>query len=55
MIVYMVHPQHGVHIAYDPLEVERCKANGWSIRDDKKPEPVPEDQAPKKRGRPKKD
>lgn len=61
MIVYLVHPQHGVHIAYDQAEIERCKANGWRLRD----EPVTEavvgvdkdgdgkiDQVFKKRGRP---
>lgn len=40
MLVYLTHPQHGTHIAYDQSEVDRCKANGWVLRDEKKPAPV---------------
>lgn len=34
MLVYMEHPHHGTHIAYDHGEVERCKANGWKVREE---------------------
>lgn len=40
MIVYLTHPKHGVHIAYDQSEIDRCKANGWVLRDVPKVEPV---------------
>lgn len=42
--VYMVHEKHGVHIAYDAHEVERCKKNGWKVREEQPAET-------KKRGR----
>lgn len=32
--IYMVHPEHGTHIAYDEEEVARCKENGWRLRDE---------------------
>lgn len=35
MLVYMTHPNHGTHIAYSLEEVERCRANGWTVREDK--------------------
>lgn len=31
--IYMVHPHHGTHIAYEDDEVARCLENGWSLRD----------------------
>lgn len=34
MPVYLIHPDHGTHIAYDIGEVERCKLNGWKLRDE---------------------
>lgn len=52
MLVYLVHPQHGVHIVYTPFELEKCKANGWVERDKPKETTL---HLPKKRGRPKKD
>lgn len=36
MAVYMTHPDHGTHIAYSEVEVETCKKNGWSLRDEPK-------------------
>lgn len=49
MLVRLIHPKHGEHIAYSPLEVERCMQNGWTL----KPEAVPVlEQPKKKRGRP---
>ena len=54
MLVYLVHPKHGTHIAYSPLEVEKCKANGWVERDKVEPPKQPILHLPKKRGRPKK-
>lgn len=63
MLVYMVHPDHGTHIAYDAEEVVRCKAAGWKFRDESNVEPVVGvdtdgdgviDKPFKKRGRPKK-
>lgn len=38
MLVYMTHPNHGTHIAYSHEEIERCKANGWTVREDKQDE-----------------
>ena len=54
MLVYLVHPKHGTHIAYSPLEVEKCKANGWVERDAVPPKTETTLHLPKKRGRPKK-
>ena len=59
MIVYMVHPDHGTHVAYDLFEVERNKLNGWTVREDSSREVADahaegEKQEPKKRGRPRK-
>lgn len=53
--IYMVHPVHGTHIAYDSDEVERNKLNGWTLRDEVVPviEEEPISGPPKKRGRPK--
>lgn len=28
-VVYMVHDQHGAHVAYSDDEVRRLEANGW--------------------------
>ena len=56
--IYMVHPEHGTHIAYDEEEVARCKENGWCLRDEAALNAVIEEVrsaplAPKKRiGRP---
>lgn len=35
--IYMTHEDHGVHIAYDEAEIERCKVNGWVVFGDKPP------------------
>ena len=56
--IYMVHPRHGVHIAYSQAEVDQCKVHGWSLRDEpKSPQAASEPElialAPKRRGRPK--
>ncbi len=36
MTVCMEHPQHGVHVAYSIVEVERLKASGWVERKKKR-------------------
>ena len=54
MLVYMIHPNHGTHIAYTPQEVEDCLKNGWTFKDAPK-ENTQETEKPKKRpGRPRK-
>ena len=52
--IYMVHPDHGTHIAYELDEVERCKLNGWTVREDSIVDVAEEAEPPKKRGRPRK-
>lgn len=32
---YLVHPNHGVHVAYSEDEVERCRAHGWVPREER--------------------
>lgn len=32
---YLVHPQHGVHVAYSEDEVARCRPHGWVPREEK--------------------
>ena len=32
---YLLHPQHGVHVAYSDDEVARCRAHGWVPREEK--------------------
>lgn len=39
MVTYMTHPEHGTHIAYSDVEIETCKNNGWSVRDEPKEAP----------------
>lgn len=29
MLVYLRHPDHGVHIVYNDIELAECKSNGW--------------------------
>lgn len=41
MLVYMKHPQHGVHLAYTDDEIKACEANGWVRRDAQAVQPVP--------------
>lgn len=42
MLVYLEHPQHGVHIAYSQSEVDECYKNGWKIKKEPaKTEPKP--------------
>ncbi len=53
MLVYLVHPKHGTHIAYDSSEVELCQKNGWVVREDKAVAEEAIVEAPK-RGRPRK-
>jgi Zn ribbon nucleic-acid-binding protein len=36
MLVYLEHPDHGVHIAYSKVELEECLQNGWKVREEKK-------------------
>lgn len=38
MAIYMTHPDHGTHICYSQSEVDSCVKNGWSLREEKKPE-----------------
>ena len=50
MLVYLVHPEHGVHIAYEEDEVRRLTEwYGWKRQEEKKPEVK---QEAKRRGRP---
>jgi len=46
MLVYMTHPKHGTHIAYSHDEVEMCKRNGWTVREDKPKQEAPRPPAP---------
>lgn len=40
MEIYLVHPEHGTHIAYTENEVAECAKSGWRRRVDV-PEPKP--------------
>lgn len=57
MITYMTHPDHGVHIAYTQAEIAYNQKNGWKVHGPNPPKKkvIEEDEAPKKRGRPKKE
>lgn len=51
---YLKHPEHGVHIAYTPEEVDACRLNGWTPIEEEKPVPAPvsTEEPIKRRGRP---
>jgi hypothetical protein len=36
MLVYMVHPDHGVHLVYNQADLERAKLRGWTVREEKR-------------------
>lgn len=40
--IYLAHPEHGTHIAYTDREVNDCLENGWTIVEEKQPEPPAE-------------
>ena len=50
---YLKHPEHGVHIAYTPEEVEACRLNGWTPIEEENPaQPAVTEEPIKRRGRP---